>query len=79
MPDWKVTVECGCTLKQQGGETKFDYCPMHKAAPTYKAALEEIRRDEGRVCEEYELCRHTSCGSSYGAWAIADKALRPPE
>ena len=48
----------------------------HAAASKYKAALEEIKRDQARVCENYELCRHTSCSSSYSAWAIADKALR---
>ena len=54
----------------------ISYCLTHAAAPKYKAALEEIKRDQGRVCENYELCRHISCSSSYSAWAIADKALQ---
>ena len=57
-------------------ETERDQVLQHAAAPKYKAALEEIKRDQGRVCDNYELCRHTSCSSSYSAWAIADKALR---
>lgn len=38
-----------------------------------RAALEEIRNEQGRVCENYELCEHTACASSYASWAIADK------
>ena len=51
-------------------------------AARYRAALEEIKRDQGRVCAEFELCTHAACQSSYSSWAIADKALRcgdPPE
>lgn len=39
-------------------------------------ALEEIRDNQGRVCESYETCGHTSCLSSYASWVIADKAIR---
>lgn len=39
-------------------------------------ALEKIKRKEGRVCKDFETCTHESCNSSYGAWAIADEALR---
>lgn len=38
-------------------------------------ALVEIKRDQGRVCPEFETCRHEACTSSYAAWAIADAAL----
>ena len=52
-------------------------------AARYRAALEEIKRDQGRVCAGFELCTHAACQSSYSSWAIADKALRaggdPPE
>lgn len=41
----------------------------------YKAALEEIKRSEGKVCSEFMTCDHRSCNSSYAAWAIADEAL----
>ena len=44
---------------------------------TYRAALEEIRANYGKVCQEFELCEHPACESSYGAWATADEALRP--
>jgi hypothetical protein len=42
----------------------------------YRKALEEIRDTQGYVCDNYELCTHKSCGSSYAAWCIADMALR---
>lgn len=41
-----------------------------------RQALQRIRNEEGRVCEDFELCRHPACRSSYAAWAIADAALR---
>lgn len=41
-----------------------------------RAALSEIWSQHGNVCPEYETCDHTSCQSSYAAWAIADRALR---
>jgi hypothetical protein len=41
----------------------------------YKRALETIRELEGKVCDEYEVCTHRACQSSYGAWSIADGAL----
>ncbi len=40
-----------------------------------REALLEIRNDEGRVCDVYELCDHVACASSYAAWVIADMAL----
>jgi len=38
-------------------------------------AVSNIRKNEGRVCEGYEMCEHNSCGSSYNSWAIASKAI----
>jgi hypothetical protein len=38
-------------------------------------ALREIKDTCGKVCEDFELCTHVACNSSYGAWAIADEAL----
>jgi hypothetical protein len=46
--------------------------------PDYEAAvdaLEKIKSEEGKVCDQYEMCEHRACQSSYGAWAIADAAL----
>ena len=40
------------------------------------AALQNIRDHEGKVCGEFEVCRHRGCNSSYAAWDIADQALR---
>lgn len=39
-------------------------------------ALKEIRDTQGKVCEEYEICTHRACQSSYDSWAIADQALK---
>lgn len=44
----------------------------------YRMALEEIRTNYGKVCQEFELCEHPACASSYGAWAVADEALCSP-
>lgn len=41
----------------------------------YWDALYKIRSREGRVCDNYEVCDHRACQSSYAAWAIADAAL----
>ena len=38
-------------------------------------ALRGIKANEGKVCEEFELCKHIACQSSYASWAIADEAL----
>mgnify|MGYP006383570919 FL=1 len=43
---------------------------------TYRAALEEIHINYGKVCTKFELCEHPACASSYGAWAVADEVLR---
>jgi hypothetical protein len=43
----------------------------------YREALERIKREEGKVCQNFELCSHPACNSSYSAWAIADEALNP--
>ena len=40
-------------------------------------ALQEIVRDQGRVCEEFETCKHEACRSSYTSWQIAKSALKP--
>jgi hypothetical protein len=41
----------------------------------YKHALERIKKDEGKVCDNFMECNHRACNSSYSAWAIADEAL----
>ena len=37
--EYRNVSECGCVLSQQGDETWFTYCPMHKAAPEMLDAL----------------------------------------
>jgi len=39
-------------------------------------ALQDIHRNSGKVCPDFELCKHASCQSSYYAWATADIALK---
>jgi len=46
------------------------------AMEIYRDALLEITREQGKVCRNFEICRHEACRSSYTAWAIADKALK---
>jgi hypothetical protein len=38
-------------------------------------ALQEIKK-QGKVCDDFEICSHPACQSSYAAWEIADTALR---
>lgn len=40
-----------------------------------EAALRRIKEQEGKVCENFELCTHRACASSYAAWVIAEAAL----
>lgn len=40
-----------------------------------KTALVTITEKHGRVCGEFELCKHIACNDSHAAWEIADEAL----
>jgi hypothetical protein len=40
-----------------------------------RAALQQIKEEGGKVCAEFEVCRHVACQSSVAAWMIADAAL----
>lgn len=56
--------------------TAVEHVPAGRAADQHlRDALREIRDKCGRVCDNYELCDHRACASSYNAWAIADAAL----
>jgi hypothetical protein len=44
-----------------------------------RQALQFIRDNYGKVCDNYELCDCRSCESSYGAWATADMTLKELE
>ena len=50
-------------------------CRKLAVAARYRKALEDIKK-EGKVCENFDTCKHESCASSYAAWAIADQALK---
>lgn len=41
-----------------------------------QTALKDIKNTQGKVCEQFEICDHISCQSSYASWVIADKALK---
>ena len=41
-----------------------------------REALAKIKSEQGRVCPEFETCKHAACKSSYDSWVIADRALR---
>ena len=45
----------------------------------YKRALRLIVEHTGRVCDDFELCTHTSCNDSCAAWMYANAALRGEE
>lgn len=64
-------IERVLTLMAENGRLKNEI-----AAREAWKALEEIKATQGKVCENYELCSHTACQSSYNSWAIADAALR---
>ena len=42
----------------------------------FRTALRTIKNNYGKVCKDFELCKHESCESSYSAWSIADQALQ---
>ena len=52
-------------------------CPCCDAVEVARleGALQEIKRDQGKVCVNFGLCRHDGCRSSYTSWAIADASL----
>ncbi len=49
---------------------------MYPLVNRYEDALKLIRDTQGKVCEQYEICEHESCKSSYDSWAIADATLK---
>jgi hypothetical protein len=40
------------------------------------AALESISNHEGKVCVNFDTCKHKGCNSSYASWSIADETLK---
>lgn len=62
------------TLTMQPEEAER-FRALLEGAKQAEMALREIREQQGKVCEGYDLCTHTACASSYASWAIADAAL----
>ncbi len=58
------------------GQRTYSNAKVLASAPDLLEALEQIRIHQGKVCEEYDLCSHIACKSSYSAWVIADKAIQ---
>lgn len=40
-----------------------------------QTALKDIKNNQGKVCQQFEICEHRACKSSHASWEIADKAL----
>jgi hypothetical protein len=49
---------------------------MQEDRNNLRAALNEIKSEQGKVCADYETCDHVACRSSYTSWTIADQALQ---
>jgi hypothetical protein len=69
--------------EQEQGEG-FIEIPMSRArelrdaeaiARIAEEALAAIKRDYGKVCDEYEICEHIACHSASCSWMVADEAL----
>jgi septal ring factor EnvC (AmiA/AmiB activator) len=55
------------------------YTELGAEVERLESALEKIRDEHGKVCNEYEICTHISCASSHAAWVLADQALKEGE
>lgn len=51
----------------------------YKIAEIAVEALEEIRKTQGKVCNNFETCEHKECKSSYASWEIANRSLNEIE
>ena len=63
--EWAATADRFCSQVMEHEQT----------IATLTNSLQEIVRDQGRVCEEFETCKHEACRSSYTSWQIAKSAL----
>ena len=54
---------------------KAEYDALLAEVAALREVLQEIRDNEGKVCEEYEICTHPACRSSYESWRRAAEAL----
>jgi len=58
-------------------EAMLEFRELRAKAKLMQDALERIVQECGKVCQNFEVCEHQSCGSSYLSWAIADAVVNP--
>ena len=75
-PIYSGHVDCTCPTNHPDDCKRPTYDALTASHASLVAALEAIKRDYGKVCPQFTICTHTACQSSYGAWSIADEALR---
>ena len=63
-------------LQKIAGQSILEQSELTEMVERLRAALQRIKDESGRVCDEFELCTHVACQSSYHAWSVADAALR---
>jgi hypothetical protein len=66
---------CDCISTAHYHRMEIELAKARETALELLEALQNIKDKEGKVCEEFELCTHISCASSYSAWAYADEAI----
>lgn len=49
---------------------------MAARAQGLERVLSYIRDHLGQVCENFEVCQHTSCNAACSSWLLADAALK---
>jgi len=65
-------------IKQWKIDFHGEYARVHELCNEIgplRNALDKIIKNEGKVCPEYEICKHESCRSSHASWEIA-KAVK---
>ena len=76
-----MSTNCVQCIKNErtGLDLLCDICRLKNQLEIAKHALQNIKDEEGKVCAEFEICKHVSCTSSCSSWFIAEKALKELE
>ena len=67
--------ECGEDIHETDGAPVFHQACVDPQLARLRAALEQIERESGQVCPEFETCSHGPCQGSLAAKLIALEAL----